>query len=112
MLKYSPQLRKSARQLRNDLTDAEQLMGSLERKASLGKILSAKTIGNYIVSLYAPRVRWLLKWMGHNIWNHNTHATTCNAASLWRTLGSQCSDLTTDKCYWNWFVWQKKVSES
>jgi len=44
MLKYNPQLRKSARQLRNNLTGAEQrLWGRLRGKQILGKILSAKT---------------------------------------------------------------------
>jgi very-short-patch-repair endonuclease len=56
MLKYSPQLKITARSLRTNLTDAEQrLWIRLRRKQIAGvQFYRQKPIDNYIVDFYAP----------------------------------------------------------
>ena len=58
MLRYSRELKASARRLRTNSTDAERrLWGRLRRKQILGiQFYRQKPIGNYIVDFYAPAV--------------------------------------------------------
>jgi len=63
MLKYNPQLRTSARQLRNNFTDAEQRLWSrLRGRQILGiQFYRQRPIGNCIVDFYAPKVRLVIE---------------------------------------------------
>ena len=55
--KYNPNLKNNSRNLRKDLTDAEQLLWSrLRRKQILGiQFYRQKPIGDYIIDFYAPK---------------------------------------------------------
>jgi very-short-patch-repair endonuclease len=63
LLKYNPQLRTSARQLRNNLTDAEQRLWSRVRgKQILGiQFYRQRPIGNYNVDFYAATTRLVIE---------------------------------------------------
>ncbi len=63
MLDYNKKLKKNARQLRNNSTDAEILLWSrLRRKQLLGvQFYRQKPIGNYIVDFYAPLVKLVIE---------------------------------------------------
>jgi very-short-patch-repair endonuclease len=63
MIKYNPQLRARARQLRNNLTDAEkQLWNRLRGEQILGiQFYRQRPIGNYIVDFYAPTMRLVIE---------------------------------------------------
>jgi len=56
MLPYNPHLKQPARTLRNNATDAEQLLWSrVRRKQILGvQFYRQKPLGNFIVDFYAP----------------------------------------------------------
>lgn len=57
MLKYNKQLKHNSRQLRKNMTDAEQLLWSRIRRKQLHGIqfYRQKPIGQYIVDFYAPK---------------------------------------------------------
>ncbi|HEV8718977.1 MAG TPA: endonuclease domain-containing protein [Candidatus Binatia bacterium] len=63
MLRYNQNLKDSARTLRTNLTDSEQLLWSrLRRKQILGvQFYRQKPIGNYIVDFYAPSARLVVE---------------------------------------------------
>ena len=63
MLRYSRELKASARRLRTNSTDAERrIWGRLRRKQILGiQFYRQKPIGNYIVDFYAPAVRLIVE---------------------------------------------------
>lgn len=63
MLKYNRALKDIARGLRNNMTDAEQLLWShLRRKQLLGaQFYRQKVIENYIVDFYAPSVNLVVE---------------------------------------------------
>jgi len=63
MLKYNPQLKTRARALRNNLTDAEQILWSRVRgKQVLGRqFYRQRPIGNYIVDFYSPTTRLVIE---------------------------------------------------
>jgi very-short-patch-repair endonuclease len=62
MLKYNPPLRVRARQLRNNLIDAEQRLWSrLRGRQNLGvQFYRQRPIGNYIVDFDAPTIRLVI----------------------------------------------------
>jgi very-short-patch-repair endonuclease len=59
MLPYNPRLKRSARRLRSNMTDDEQLLWSrLRRKQILDiQFYRQKPLGPYIVDFYAPKAR-------------------------------------------------------
>ena len=63
LLKYNPYLKRRARRLRSDMTEAEQLVWSkLRRKQILGvQFYRQKPIGDYIVDFYAPKARLVVE---------------------------------------------------
>lgn len=66
MLKYDVSLKPKARSLRNNMTDAEQLLWSrLRRKQVLDvQFYRQKPIGNFIVDFYAPKVSLVVELDG------------------------------------------------
>ena len=63
MRAYNPKLKSTARALRTNLTDSEQLLWShLRRKHILGvQFYRQKPLGNYVVDFYAPRPRLIIE---------------------------------------------------
>jgi very-short-patch-repair endonuclease len=63
MLTYNKYLKESARTLRKEMTDAEQLLWShLRRKQILGiQFYRQKPIGPYIADFYAPAVKLIIE---------------------------------------------------
>ena len=63
MLKYSPKLKATGRQLRQNLTDSEcALWRRLRGKQLLGvQFYQQKPIGNYIVDFYAPKAKLVIE---------------------------------------------------
>lgn len=63
MLRYNPKLKSTARILRANLTDSEQLLWSrLRRKQILGvQFYRQKPLGNYVADFYAPRARLVIE---------------------------------------------------
>jgi very-short-patch-repair endonuclease len=57
MLQYDPNLKRSARQLRKNLTESESILWSRLRRRQLDgvKFYRQKPIASYIVDFYAPR---------------------------------------------------------
>lgn len=66
MLKYDVSLKPQARSLRNNMTDAEQLLWSrLRRKQVLDvQFYRQKPIGSFIVDFYAPKVSLVIELDG------------------------------------------------
>ena len=66
MLRYDPRMKPFARILRSNLTDSERLLWSrLRGKQILGvQFYRQKSIGEYIVDFYAPRVRLVVELDG------------------------------------------------
>jgi very-short-patch-repair endonuclease len=63
MLQYNKTLKERSRALRNEMTDAEQLLWSrLRRKQLLGiQFYRQKPIGPYVVDFYAPAVKLVIE---------------------------------------------------
>ena len=63
MLPYNDNLKHLARQLRNNMTDAERLLWKRIRMKQLKgcQFYRQKPIGDYIVDFFAPEPGWLLK---------------------------------------------------
>ncbi|ALP53227.1 hypothetical protein Tel_08700 [Candidatus Tenderia electrophaga] len=63
MLRYRANLKGCSRQLRRDMTDAEQLLWSrLRRKQILGvQFYRQRPIGDYIVDFFAPKARLVVE---------------------------------------------------
>ena len=63
MLRYNPNLKALARNLRENLTDSEQrLWSQLRRKQILGvQFYRQKPLGNYIADFYAPKVNLVIE---------------------------------------------------
>jgi very-short-patch-repair endonuclease len=63
MLKYTPKLKASARQLRRNLTDSERtLWWKLRGKQLAGvQFYRQKPIGDYIVDFYAPKAKLVIE---------------------------------------------------
>ena len=63
MLKYNPQLKSRARQLRQNLTDSERALWSRLRGKQLSGVqfCRQKPLGNYIVDFYAHRVKLVIE---------------------------------------------------
>jgi very-short-patch-repair endonuclease len=65
-LKYNEHLKPIARQLRSNLTDAEELLWyRLRRKQILGvQFYRQRAIGNYIVDFFAPKAKLIIELDG------------------------------------------------
>ena len=63
MLRYNESLKGRARQLRKNMTDSESVLWSRVRRKQLMDIqfYRQKSIGNYVVDFYAPRVRLVVE---------------------------------------------------
>jgi very-short-patch-repair endonuclease len=63
MLPYSPRLKRPARRLRSNMTDAEQLLWSRLRREQILDIqfYRQKPLGPYIVDFYAPKARLVVE---------------------------------------------------
>ncbi len=63
MLRYNYNLKKNARQLRSNMTEAEKLLWyRLRRRQVLGvQFYRQKPIGNYIVDFYAPKPKLVIE---------------------------------------------------
>ena len=63
MLKYNPQLKANARQLRQNLTDSERVLWQKLRGKQLSGVqfYRQKAIGAYIVDFYAPKAKLLIE---------------------------------------------------
>jgi very-short-patch-repair endonuclease len=63
MLRYNPNLKALARNLRVNLTDSEQrLWSQLHRKQILGvQFYRQKPLGNYIADFYAPKAKLVIE---------------------------------------------------
>ena len=74
MLRYNPNLKNRARQLRKNMTDSEKTLWSrLRGKQVLGvQFYRQKPIGGYIVDFYAPKANLVLEIDGsqHNVGDH------------------------------------------
>lgn len=66
MISYNPNLKKYARELRKNMTDAERLLWSkIRRKQLKGKqFYWQKPIGNYIVDFYCPAAKLIIELDG------------------------------------------------
>ncbi len=66
MLKYNTRLKSFSRQLRTNMTDAEQLLWKYIRRKQLCDIqfYRQKPIGNYIVDFYAPAAKLVVELDG------------------------------------------------
>lgn len=66
MLSYNKNLKKFSRELRNNLTDAEQLLWSQIRRKQLKghQFYRQKIIGNYIVDFYCPKAYLIIELDG------------------------------------------------
>ena len=63
MLKYNPQLKANARQLRQNLTDSERVLWQRLRGKQLSRVqfYCQKPIGDYIVDFYAPKAKLVIE---------------------------------------------------
>ncbi len=63
MLKYSPKLKASARQLRQNLTDSERVLWRRLRGKQIEGVqfYRQKPIGDYIVDFYAPQAKLVVE---------------------------------------------------
>jgi very-short-patch-repair endonuclease len=63
MLQYNPNLKKTARHFRAEMTDSERMIWSrLRRKQILGtQFYRQKPIGSYVVDFYAPRAKLIVE---------------------------------------------------
>ncbi len=63
MLKYNRNLKQTARRLRADMTNSEQILWSRLRKKQLRstQFYRQKPIGNYIVDFYAPKAKLVVE---------------------------------------------------
>jgi very-short-patch-repair endonuclease len=63
MLRYNPNLKNTARQLRKNMTDSERALWSrLRGKQLLGvQFYRQKPIGDYVVDFYAPRAKLVVE---------------------------------------------------
>ena len=63
MLKYSPKLKTSARQLRQNLTDSERALWRKLRGKQLAEVqfYRQKPLGDYIVDFYAPKAKLVIE---------------------------------------------------
>ena len=63
MLKYNHNLKQSARRLRAEMTDSEQILWLRLRRKQLRDVqfYRQKPIGNYIVDFYAPKVKLVVE---------------------------------------------------
>ncbi len=66
MQTYNPKLKKFARELRKNMTDAERLLWmKLRRKQLKGlQFYTQKPIGNFIVDFYCPKVKLIIELDG------------------------------------------------
>ncbi len=66
MLPYNKNLKKYARELRKNMTDAEQLLWSKIRRKQLKgyQFYRQKNLGNYIVDFYCPRANLVIELDG------------------------------------------------
>ena len=75
MLRYNPALKERARQLRKQMTAAEnELWSRLRLKQVLGvQFYRQKPIGDYIVDFYAPKAKLVLEVDGsQHLWSPPT----------------------------------------
>jgi len=74
VLRYNPNLKNRARQLRKNMTDSEKTLWSrLRGKQVLGvQFYRQKPIGGYIVDFYAPKANLVIEIDGsqHNVGDH------------------------------------------
>ncbi len=62
MLKYNPKLKPFARDLRSNMTEAEEKLWSHLRRKNLGiQFYRQKSIGNYIVDFYGPKAKLVIE---------------------------------------------------
>jgi very-short-patch-repair endonuclease len=63
MLQYDPNLKRSARQLRKNLTESESILWSRLRRKQLDGVqfYRQKPLGRYIVDFYAPRANLVVE---------------------------------------------------
>lgn len=62
MLKYNPNLKPYARNLRSDMTEAEEKLWSRLRRKQLGiQFYRQRSIGNYIVDIYGPKAKLVIE---------------------------------------------------
>ena len=63
MLKYNPNLKQTARRLREEMTHSEQMLWSRLRKKQLQstQFYRQKPIGTYIVDFYAPKAKLVVE---------------------------------------------------
>ena len=63
MLKYDPELKQNARNLRTKMTDSEQRLWSRLRRKQLSGVqfYRQKPIGGYIVDFYAPKAKLVVE---------------------------------------------------
>lgn len=73
MLRYKPRLKSYSRQLRSNMTDAEQLLWQhLRRKQVLGvQFYRQKPIGQFIVDFYAPAIGLVIELDGGQHFEQN-----------------------------------------
>lgn len=73
MLKYEPRLKSHSRQLRSNMTDAEQLLWShLRRKQILGvQFYRQKPIGHFIADFFAPAIGLVVELDGEQHFEQN-----------------------------------------
>ncbi len=70
---YNPNLKKYARELRKNLTEAEKLLWSRLRKKQLKgyRFHRQRIIGNYIVDFYCPRAKLVIEVDGGQHYEKN-----------------------------------------
>ena len=63
MLKYNPNLKANARQLRQNLTDSERVLWQRLRSKQIADVqfYCQKPIGDYIVDFYAPKAKLVIE---------------------------------------------------
>jgi very-short-patch-repair endonuclease len=86
VLKYRPDLKQMARELRSNPTDSERVLWSrLRRKQVLGvQFFRQRPIGDYIVDFYAPSIRLVIEVDGSQHYEPD-HISTDKARDTYLT---------------------------
>ena len=88
MIPYDRNLRQLSRNLRNNLTKAEQCLWSRLRSKQLGyTFYRQKPVGDYIVDFYCPKARLVVEVDGSNHFKDENHANDRIRDDYMRSLG-------------------------
>jgi len=104
MLPYSRQLKQNSRELRSNMTDAEQkLWYRLRRKQINGwQFYRQKIIGSYIVDFYCPAARLVVELDGSQHFEPQHQAADQKRDAYLVSLGCVCCVSRIGRRCWRW----------